>query len=238
MRHLIRLAAAVGLVLVACAPMPPTASNPDDTTVAFWRFDEAPGSTQLRDSGPHGIHGRIGHDVETGVRVAGATAHRFSFVVPDAPPVNPERLNTVEDHPLLSPGTKDFAVTVRLRTESQLGGNIVQKGQAAAGEYWKMEIEERIAYCLFRGRDGSFGAYAFQPIDDGEWHTIRCERTSSRVSMQINGVMQSDRPAVTGRISNSWPLSIAGKTQCNQVVEDCDYFSGDIAYVRIDEVSG
>jgi len=239
MRYAIRLsaiAAVASLALAACAPMPPSTNTPDDTTVAFWRFDEAPGSTQLRDSGPHGIHGRIGRDVETGVRVAGATAHRFSFVVPDAPPVNPERLNTVEDNARLSPGSKDFAVTVRLRTTSQLGGNIVQKGQAAAGQYWKMEIEERIAYCLFRGSAGSFGAYALQPVDDGDWHTIRCERTTSGVSMWIDGVLQSQRSGATGRISNSWPLSIAGKTHCNQQAEDCDYFSGDIDYIRIDEV--
>jgi hypothetical protein len=202
--------------------------------LAEWRMNEAPGATRLVDAGPHGIHGRIGADVQRGVVHGGALAHRFSFVLPDQEPVNPERLDTVPHDRRLDPQSDTYSVTVRLRTTSQLGGNVVQKGQAAAGQYWKLEIEDRIAYCLFRGSEGSRGAYALHPIDDGSWYTVRCERTPTGVAMWINGVLQSRSSGRTGDIANDWPVSIGGKTHCNQRSEDCDYFSGDIDVVKVE----
>jgi hypothetical protein len=38
----------------------------------------------------------------------------------------------------------------------------------------------------------------------------------------------------TGTIANTRPLTIAGKGNCDQVEITCDYFSGDIDYVRIE----
>ena len=37
----------------------------------------------------------------------------------------------------------------------------------------------------------------------------------------------------TGKISNTRPISIAGKLNCDQVTTTCDYFTGDIDYVKI-----
>jgi hypothetical protein len=44
-------------------------------------------------------------------------------------------------------------------------------------------------------------------------------------------------PAVTstptGTIANTKLLSIAGKLDCDQITTTCDYFAGDIDYVKI-----
>ena len=62
---------------------------------------------------------------------------------------------TVPDSSALDPGTRDYAVTVRLRTTYQFG-NILQKGQSAAsGGNFKLQIPNGIVECLFRGSNGS-----------------------------------------------------------------------------------
>lgn len=229
-----RTGAATAVVLATLLWMAAPASASADHVVADWNFAEPAGATQLRDVGRHGLHGRIGRDVETGIREPGASAHRFSFVLPDAPPANPERINTVPHDNRLNPRSGSFSVTVRLRTTSQEGGNIVQKGQSGVpGGFWKMDIENRTVYCLFRGPEGSRGVWAVRRIDDGIWHTVRCERTASGVTMWIDGELQSRNSGHTGPIGNDRVLSIAGKTSCNQLSVGCDYFSGDIARITI-----
>ena len=42
------------------------------------------------------------------------------------------------------------------------------------------------------------------------------------------------RSGWTGRIENSWPVSIGGKTDCDQIHVGCDYYAGDLDYVEID----
>jgi hypothetical protein len=38
----------------------------------------------------------------------------------------------------------------------------------------------------------------------------------------------------SGKISNTRPVTIAGKGDCDQVEITCDYFSGDLDYVHIE----
>ena len=39
-------------------------------------------------------------------------------------------------------------------------------------------------------------------------------------------------------IANSWPLSIGGKTVCDQRSVGCDYYAGELGWVRIDASDG
>src|SRR5690349_13316554 len=125
-RRSLTVALTVGTVLIATGT---TAGAAADRPVAVWEMNEPAGARTMMDSGGRGLHGRIGGEVETDTDVAGATGYRFDRLEPDSPPPHPGHLVTVRDTDALDPGTRDYAVTVRLRTTHKFG-NIIQKGQA------------------------------------------------------------------------------------------------------------
>ena len=47
------------------------------------------------------------------------------------------------------------------------------------------------------------------------------------------GVVVGKIAHATGNISITWPLSISGKSKCNQTTTFCDYFAGQIDYLQI-----
>jgi hypothetical protein len=51
--------------------------------------------------------------------------------------------------------------------------------------------------------------------------------------MKGDGVVTGRNFNATGSIANTRPLSIAGKLNCDQVNTTCDYFAGDLDYVKI-----
>ncbi len=220
---------AVSIVGVVQASLP---------TVASYQLNEGPGDTTMLDSGVFGLDGRIGNDVVTGATHAGSSGYRWPYAAPDTSPLRPERLVVVDTHEHLNPGSADFAVEVRFRTD-RLFGNIVQKGQSQTqGGFWKVEINNGVPTCVFRRTHQDDGAVTGPTsLADGRWHTVRCERTTDAVSMFVDGdtepVDRTDRSI--GPIANAFELTIGGKLKCNQLNVGCDYFTGDIDYVRIDK---
>jgi hypothetical protein len=211
-----------------------TAAAASGRTVAIWQMNEGSGARTMIDSSGNGLRGSIGGEVDTGVRVAGATGYRFATLQPDTPPPHPRHLVTVPDSPDLDPGDRDYAVTIRLRTTNNFG-NIIQKGQATvAGGSFKLQIPNGIVQCLFRGSYGTVIVSSNRRINDGRWHLVQCARTASGVTLMADGSVVGTRYGRTGWIANSWPLSIGGKTNCDQVEVGCDYYPGDIDYVEID----
>ncbi len=203
-------------------------------TVALYELNEAAGARVLVDSSGNRLNGTIGAEVTTAATYAGATGHRFPNVTPNVPPARPEHIDNVPHDARLNPGTADFAFTIRMRTTRSFG-NVIQKGQSSAvGGYFKMENPAGVPTCLFRGADGSRGVSAGTDLSDGEWHTIRCERTATGVSMTVDGTVVARLTGPTGSIANDWPLSIGGKYDCDQVNVTCDYFVGDIDWIRIE----
>jgi len=205
-----------------------------DHEVALWTMNERPGATTMRDVTGHGFDGQIGRDVAVGIKFGDRTAYGFERLEPDTPPSRPGHLVIVPDHPTLDPGTRDYAIDLRLRTKDHFG-NIIQKGQATVrGGSYKLQIPNGRVQCWFRGSATSVLVTAPQPINDGQWHTVRCERTHDGVTLAVDGSVVAKRPGWTGAIDNTWPVAIGGKTQCNQVKVGCDYFAGDIDYVALD----
>jgi len=134
----------------------------------------------------------------------------------------------------LDPGEGPFAVTVRFRTTSS-PANVVQKGQRfTAGGYWKVEIEDGRVRCVFLDEHGR-GVVLSAPsrVDDGRWHMVTCRRTPGSVAVEIDAERVARAAGETGRIGNDWPMTIGGKPRCDQVRVGCDYFSGDVDFVRI-----
>jgi PKD repeat protein len=227
--------ASVAVLAVGAKPADAAAS----TTAAFWSMDEQPGATVLVDSSGKGRHGSIGPDVELGTLYEGATAHRFPTISPATPPARPEHINRVPHAAALNPDAAEYAVTIRYRTTRSFG-NLVQKGQnGAKGGYWKFEAPEGIVHCLFQGSNGERRtAGSLTSLADGAWHTVRCERTATSVTMYVDGVRRSRSSGPTGTIANTWDVTLGGKGTCDQVKVTCDYFVGDMDYVRIEKGSG
>ena len=230
---------AAGLVAVGPAAVVNAAAT---ATLVDWEMNEPPGATVMVDSGGSGINGAIGPAVLTGVVEQGATGYRWTHTQPAAPPPKPERLILVDDA-RLNPGTRDFAITIRFRTTHSYG-NMIQKGQAnTPGGNFKWEIPKGRLLCLFRGFNSKGQQQTLRVrspedalLNDGVWHTVRCERTGAGVTMTIDGTTSLSTPAWTGSvdITNTFPLTIGGKPACDQITTTCDYFGGDIDWVKIE----
>ncbi|MGH2597702.1 MAG: LamG-like jellyroll fold domain-containing protein [Actinomycetota bacterium] len=208
------------------------------TPLADWQMNEPTGATVIVDGSGHGLSGTIGSAVVTGWVVDGATGYHWPFTLQNQPPPKPERLVQVPSD-ALNPGTHDYAVTVRFRT-THSGGNIIQKGQAGSPTgYFKWQDPKGRLSCLFRGLvNGSLVGTSVNSgtllMNDGVWHTVTCTRTTNAITMVIDGTTTRTKSGATGSISNRVPLTIGGKLNCDQVSVTCDYFSGDIDFVRID----
>jgi hypothetical protein len=230
-RSLLVAAVAAGSVILVPAGAAQAAAT---TPVAIWEMNEAAGASVMLDSSGNGLNGDIGTEVVTGHTVDGATGYRYSRLTPNQPPAHPEHIVTVPDNANLDPGTRDFAVTIRYRATAKFG-NMIQKGQSGArGGYFKFQNPGGVVQCLFRGSTGSIAVGSGRAINDGLWHTVRCERTAAGVSMTVDGVQAGRKNGPTGSISNTWPLSIGGKVNCDQIEVTCDYFAGSIDRVQLD----
>jgi hypothetical protein len=226
---------AVSVALAGVVALASPANAAFEQAVADWQMNEPAGSSSMQDSSGNQINGVIGTDVRAGTALSGGgTGYRFTFVKPNQPPANPQRIVQVPHDNRLNPGTGNYAVEFRMRTTNSFG-NVIQKGQAGSpGGYWKFQQPSGKISCLFRGSAGSSTASSGSVrVNDGAWHTVRCERTSSSVVMKVDGVVTGRNRNATGSIANTRPLSIAGKLNCDQVDITCDYFAGDIDYVKI-----
>jgi len=196
--------------------------------VAYWPMNERAGARVMHDASGHGLDGRIGAEVGTG------GGYTFDRLDPDTPPPHPRHLVVVPDDAALDPGARTFQVTLRLRTIYHFG-NVIQKGQATVpGGSWKIQIPSGHVQCWFRGSAGEVLVTAPRPINDGRWHTVSCTRYPDGVTLTVDGAKVAGRWGRTGTIANSWPLSIGGKTVCDQRSVGCDYYAGELASVRID----
>ncbi|MDW3216709.1 MAG: PKD domain-containing protein [Ilumatobacteraceae bacterium] len=246
------VAIALALTLTSLVALPASTASAVDPTlmpvIANYQMNESSGAAKMDDSGPNDLDGSIGSLVSTGVGTGGATGYRFNAVSPTQIPADTERLVTVPDNDALDFGTSDFAVEFRYRSTVSWG-NIVQKGQnTTVGGYFKFEQPNGYMTCLIKDVDGdTLGASApHEPqfkTNDGDWHTIRCEKTQNRVRLFVDGVRaaqttKSDPNDFVQSVSNTKVLSIGGKYSCDQIEVSCDYFNGNIDYVKIEKAGG
>ncbi|MBG0562835.1 laminin G domain-containing protein [Actinoplanes aureus] len=232
-RSLVLLTAAL-TVLMTGGTVPAGATVVSPYEVAVWGMNEPRGATRMLDSSGHGMHGRIGDEVGTGMSAEADGGYRFERLEPDTPPARPGHLVVVPHHAALNPESRDFAVTLRLRTTGKFG-NIIQKGQATvAGGSFKLQIPNGRVDCMFRGSAGTIELVAPNRINDGYWHVVKCARLRGGVVLLIDGQQVDSRAGWTGPIANTWPVSIGGKMDCDQVEVGCDYYAGDLDYVIVE----
>jgi hypothetical protein len=245
------LTVAVGMVTIVAAMQGVSAAATDATPVmrmatlgvGDWPMNETSGQTMVDVSG-NGLDGYIGSSVLINVPTDDGTGYRFQGPLNVQ---NRERLVLVDDTPMLDPGTETYSVSVRFRTFGSRP-NILQKGQSEdTGGYWKLVIHTGWPRCHYRDENYNTKAIGFMKspdpnakVNDGDWHTLRCQRNLDSVCVYLDegtptAMSRCIRGAI-GRIDNKWPLSIGGKMRCDplRASTTCDYFNGDIDWVRID----
>jgi hypothetical protein len=92
--------------------------------------------------------------------------------------------------------------------------DLIRKGlsNTEGGDY-KMEIlGSGKAFCYFRGSSGSESIENGPNLADGAWHKIQCIKTSSSVSLVVDG-KQYTQSVTVGSISNSAKLAIGAKAE-------------------------
>jgi hypothetical protein len=221
---------------VMTASICPTADDPvpaaGTPVLADWEMNEGHGASMMTDSSGSGITGSVGDVIKTGTTVSGETAYRFPWAKPNTMPADAPRLVRVNDD-RLNPGSGDFTITLRYRTTQNLG-NIMQKGQyeASGGNFGIAQSQGHLT-CAFRGTQGQVLVNSGIRLSDGKWHTIVCTRTGNQVTMTIDNRVTHTKTGTIGSISNEAPLTIGGKTTCDQVKIPCGFFVGDIDKIQI-----
>jgi hypothetical protein len=230
-RHaLLALGLAAGTAIASVAVAAP-ASAAATTTYGLWQLNEGAGATVAKDSSGHNHNGKVGSDISTGVKQDGATVYRF----PTWDSTAAKHEVVVPESDQLDPGRSDFRLSTRFRT-ARYYSNIVQKGQAGTtGGYFKLEVARGILKCQFRTDTGTHLTVSSgsKRVDDARWHSIACYRDGATAWLVVDGVTTSRRTGLSGTVNNTWELSIGGKSRCNQVDVGCDFYAGDIDYVRI-----
>jgi hypothetical protein len=226
------LAVMASLSVAMAAPV--RAAGPQ--TVLDLEMDEAPGATVAVDSSGLGHDGAIGSHLvahngyitwdrhSPDEHIYYGAAHLI--MVPDAADGS------------LDPGAGNFSVEIRYRSTVKFG-NIIQKGQNKdAGGQVKFQQPGGIVGCMFKSPTGQAATNSITPLNDGQWHVVKCTRTPTEVDMYVDGVFRSRIRHTTGTINNKKPWTIGGKFDCDTSdptvgADSCDYWAGDMDYVRI-----
>lgn len=238
-RTLIGLAAATAMALASVPSADASqraAALAVPGTVLDLQLNEAAGATVAVDDSGMGNHGAIGSHVQMNGSYADWDRHPpgagiyygadHLIMVPDAADAS------------LDPETSRFVIEFRMRSTDKFG-NILQKGQAkTAGGQVKFQQPKGFVSCLFKGSGGRAAIKSSIATNDGQWHVIRCERTTSELRLYIDGVFNKRIRKPTGNVNNIKPWTIGGKFDCDTSNPDtgadsCDYYPGDIDWIRI-----
>jgi hypothetical protein len=119
----------------------------------------------------------------------------------------------------LNPGRRplQYGASV-LMTHADLadGANVVQKGYSVGGtSQFKLQVDHRMGHpsCVIAGNHRRI--YRAEPVvdvADGRWHNLACVRTSTSLTLIVDGVARASTPVPpTLSIANAEPLRVGGK---------------------------
>ena len=120
----------------------------------------------------------------------------------------------------LSPGSADVTATVEVNTTSMPGTGDFDFDllrSAKDGAMYKIELfphsGKAQAQCTFRGSAARTTLSAGPSLNDGAWHAIVCTKTSSRISLTVDGTVVATRAITIGSITHKTgtPFSIGYK---------------------------
>jgi concanavalin A-like lectin/glucanase superfamily protein len=211
----VALTVAVCVVLTAGL----TGCVPNDI-VALWHMDETSGSI---------MHDAVGDNdgklssVQVGEPGLFGSAYEFTG----------NSMATVPSSDALNAGSADLTVTIALKATETPDSNdwdLIRKGRASAGGgLWKVEyMPNGQAFCGFKGSKKSADIQAGPALDDGDWHTVQCVKTSSAIKLVVDGRTFS-KSVTVGSITNGQPVIIGSHGES-------EFFEGllDEANIRFD----
>ena len=208
-----------GPLFVAALASPASAA----TLVAQWHMGDS--THTMLDASGAGRHGTSTSNVL--LRQSGATGYGYRFT-------STPSYVTVPSSSAFNPGTSAFSITAKVKYSTTPPGgdvdtyDILRKGfSSSSGGDYKLEITASgAAHCLFRGSSGLGEVTGSRSLADGRWHTLTCRRTSSKVTLVVDGAAKSSTKT-TGTISNSTEVMLGAKNSSGH-----DQFKG-----SLDEVS-
>jgi hypothetical protein len=207
-----RFAAIGGLVIAIIVAFPGSAYASLD---ADWEMHEtgSPPSTMVDSGGGHDGHPKGGV-------VGNGSIYTFDGT----------GVVEVADDGTLSPGSQDIAITARISFTKlpRHDYDIVRKKPAGTtGPQYRMEIMSTgKAKCFFTGDKGNSSITANPVLNNGQFHTITCKKTSSTIGVTVDGKAKT-RSVVVGSIVNRTDISIGAKLPSG------DDFVGSMDYVTI-----
>ena len=197
--------------------------------VGAWPLTDVASGVAPERSG-NGLDGSVGTALE-------ATSEGITFPAVEREP-DTQRTISIPDQPGFDVGAGEFVVSIRVRTTDAGEHNLVQHGQNDQPTFWKVELNangERpgVPHCTFVGDVAAAAVAGPDRIDDGEWHTITCRHTATKVRIEVDGETR-DNDKVTGVVANDDPLTIGGKPFCDGADIECDYYVGVLADLQIE----
>jgi concanavalin A-like lectin/glucanase superfamily protein len=187
---------AISLLVVTAAPARAA------TTVALWHMDESSG--QMIDSSGSGNHATLQNVTRVSPGFNGS-GRAYSFNGTSSRVVIPNSSS-------LSPGSKNITITAHVKftvvPPPSVGDyDLVRKGSGV----YKMEIlGTGQGFCRFQGTGGTFTVKGGPNLADGKWHTIACRKTSSSITLTVDGSSFA-KSGNAGSISNTAVLVLGGK---------------------------
>jgi hypothetical protein len=194
-----------GSAIAASASTAAVMSAPLPGLVALWHADETTGTTMFDSFGTH--NGTL-HSIQVGLPGFARTAYGFngssSYV--DVP-------STAD----LNPGSANITFTIHMKTSGTpppppADWDVFRKGlyTTKGGEY-KMEFQQTgQASCGFEGTGGYAELVAGPAINDGQWHTVSCVKTSTAIEVVVDGHV-FPKAASVGAIANTTDVIIGAR---------------------------
>jgi hypothetical protein len=183
------------------------AASPPPGIVAQWHMNEASGTTMVD---AIGSHNGVLHGVQLGQPGFDGTAYGFngSSSYANVPAASATDLN---------PGAANITFTIHLQTTgtpppAPADWDLFRKGlYTTGGAEYKMEFQQTgQASCGFEGTGGYAELIAGPAINDGQWHTISCVKTSTAIQVVVDGQVFS-KAANVGSISNNSDVVIGAR---------------------------
>ena len=174
-------------------------------TVGLWHMDESSGA--MIDSSGSGNNGTLSNvtRVSPGYNGSGR-AYRFN---------GSNSKVTVPNDASLNPGSQNITLKAYVkfpdRPSAAIGDFDLVRKQSGGRPSYKMEIlQTGKAFCRFTGTGGALSITAGPDLSDDRWHTIICRKTSSGITLTVDG-SSFQRSGSVGSISDSIVLLLGAK---------------------------
>jgi hypothetical protein len=202
-----------------------------DSTTTVLKYIGTAGGTLALDVSGQGNDGTL-HNVTT-------TGEYYSF----GPYNGGNAYISVPASSTINPDTEDYTYGVTMRLPANYTYtrdlSLVRRGASKfAGAYYKMELIHKkdtgntVLVCEMRDQNGNAG-YVSTPatgLNDGDWHTLKCSKTSTSVSLSKDADTYTNA-ATVGNLSSNNPL-IFGAEQISETTF-WEQFPGDMDSIVI-----